>query len=355
MIAVIPPELIHSILLFASAKEPGVIDPDYNTLCQLALVHPTWTEPAQSLLYYHITYRKSIAFVDHALSIAVEKRKLHHTKILDIGISPLGAVPNSHHDADETRLVNILTVCPNIVDLAIRPHGLYAIDPSTVTKFVDLVNTRTLSIRTLRLLDYPVQSPVVLNLAILFPTMASLVLGSESYISPPDTSFDLRLEEFILYRTVRADTLSWFLASSKTSLRVLELRDPVSSGMAALLANHGPSIQTLRIMNYNSAAAGIVEICTNLKELVLLNVPTLVPMPKLPHTLQHLAFMNQAYVSSSTLLPVVKAIQTAPSLLTLRCPQETQKHSEFPLLAQACDSHKINLIASLPKSWMAVQ
>ncbi len=67
---ILPPELVQAILVFATSREDGLIQPDYKTLCHASLVHPTWTEPAQSLLYRQVTYAKSTKFVQLLLSPA---------------------------------------------------------------------------------------------------------------------------------------------------------------------------------------------------------------------------------------------------------------------------------------------
>lgn len=356
MITSIPPELIRQILDDA-AYSTTFIEPDCKTLAQCSLIHPSWTAMAQSALYTHITLSRSGRFIKHALNLSPPDcvRLLRHTRTLDITVAPAeGVDPHEKHRFNGGQLLDMLIRCPNVTTLNLSIHGFFSLNPDVSESLRQMAGSDLLWIQHLGFLECPVGSPIVFELISILPNIISLSIATELVATPPKVLPSTRLRRLVLGRSLPSDSIIWLLSSSVGCLEVLELRDPVSPWMSYIFSDHGPYIHTLRLVNYNVHAAPIVQSCTNLVKLVLLNIPMLVPMPILPPSLRNLAFMNLAFAASSPLLPVVVAVKQATGLQSLRCPRNTRNHPDFLLLEQVCKEKDIELLSHFPGHWRLV-
>jgi hypothetical protein len=238
----------------------------------------------------------------------------------------------------------ILEHCPQLYELSISARGLFSLDPEGISA----ITTVSVSIRSLRLMECSVQSPILYQLLALFPSVEFLTLGVELIASPPDTTPAFHLYELTLQRNPPSNVLRWLLASSETSLRILELRDLPGAHTPSDLAICCPHIESLRLMRYNAYSAAILRQCTNLLELVLLNVPMFVSFPELPPSLEHFGLLIQTFTASVDLRPVVAAVDTLPRLRLLSFIGDMQDVQ----LKSICDAKGIVLQTTSRKFWI---
>ncbi|KAJ7288308.1 hypothetical protein C8J57DRAFT_1279813 [Mycena rebaudengoi] len=323
----LPEELICQILGKLYYKSPPLSEPDYHTLSACALVNSLWTMPAQTLLLRHITSARAHTFSVAAATV-LSSTLLSHVRIFSVALSQttVGDSP-------------LVKTCRLSWSLSL---GAATADLSSA------IRSNPTTIRSLKLMECSVQSPILYELLALLPDVQFLTLGVEIAASPPAWTPKFHLYELSLHRTLPSEVLLWLLADSETSLRILELRDLPSANGALDLAKHCPHLHSLRLMRYSTHTATILRLCTNLLELVLLNVPMLVSLPKLSPSLEHLAFAIQTHSASVDLQPVITAVDSLPHLRILSC----FGVSEYSRLKEVCDAKGIIMWASSQKFWV---
>jgi hypothetical protein len=196
-------------------------------------------------------------------------------------------------------------------------------------------------------MECSVHSPILYELIGLFPSVEFLTLGVEIAAAPPPWTPAIQLYELTLHRTPPSDLLQWLLSSSGTSLRILEMRDLPSARTSVDLAVCCPHIQSLRFMRYNAYSAAILQQCTNLVELVLLNVP--LSLPALPSSLEHFALVIQTYTAHVNLDPVVKAVESLPRLKIFTFVGES---GDLNHLKAICDAKGVAFHTTLRQYWI---
>ncbi|KAJ7044127.1 hypothetical protein C8F04DRAFT_1028025 [Mycena alexandri] len=332
----IPEELICLILAKVYYPNPFSL-PDYSTLLSCALVNSYWRGPSQTLLFRKITLEVASDFGQFA-DTTRNHALLSHVRILAIALSSLAV----------TILVSILRHCPQLYELSVSARGLFSLGHRGISRIAAVV--RDTSIRSLRLIDSSVQSPILYELLELFPTVEFLTLGVEIASAPPASAPAFQLYELTLQRTPSSDVLAWLLSMSGTSLRILELRDPPSPNTHLDLATCCPHLQSLRLMRYNSHSGAILRQCTNLLELVILNVPMFASLRELPPTLEHFALLIQTYTASVDLGLVISAVNSLPRLRILTFIGDSE---QIPLLQDTCNAKNVALHARLHKFWIS--
>ncbi|KAJ7366876.1 hypothetical protein DFH08DRAFT_764385 [Mycena albidolilacea] len=334
----LPEELICLILAKVYYINPPFNTPDYHTLSACSLLSSHWRGPAQTLLFRRITLKAAAAFAKFA-DTASNKALLSHVRALSIALTQnLGR-------ADlclVSTLVSILGHCPQLYELSINAQ-LFSLGED-ISSISAIVHAASISIRSLRLMECSVHSPILYELIGLFPSVEFLTLGVEIAAAPPSWTPAIQLYELMLHRTPPSDLLQWLLSSSGTSLRILEMRDLPSARTSVDLAVCCPHIQSLRFMRYNAYSAAILHQCTNLVELVLLNVP--LSLPALPSSLEHFALLIQTYTAHVDLRPVVKAVESLPRLKVFTFVGESGD------LKAICDAKGVALHTTLRKYWI---
>ncbi|KAJ6584987.1 hypothetical protein B0H19DRAFT_1249894 [Mycena capillaripes] len=331
----IPEELICLILAQLYYRRPPLNKPDYSTLSACSLVNSHWRIPSQTLLFRRITLEATPEFARFAETTS-NLVLLSHVRSISITLPPVST------------LVSLLGRCPQIYDLGISASALFSMDSKQISSLSAVIRDRSISIRSLRLMECSVQSPILYELIALFPSVEFLTLGVEVAALPPLWTPAIQLYELTLQRTLSSDVLAWLLSASGTSLRVLELRDLPSAHTASDLATCCPHIQSLRLMRYNARSAAILRQCNNLLELVLMNVP-LVDLPQLPSSLEHFALLIQTYTTSVDLRLVIAAVDALPHLRILSFVGGSQ---DLPLLRASCDTKGVTLQSTLAKLWI---
>ncbi|KAJ6508781.1 hypothetical protein C8R45DRAFT_815525 [Mycena sanguinolenta] len=342
----LPEELIFLILAKVYYRNPPLNAPDYSTLLACALVNSHWRGPSQTLLFRRIPSEATPAFARFANSTS-NKALLSHVRILSIALTKDNAPrPIGVEVCPVSTLLSIFGHCPQLYELGISAHKLFSLGSEDIVRIATVIRDAAISIRSLRLLECSVQSPLLYELIGLFPTIQFLTIGMEIAAPPPSWTPAIQLYELTLQRTPISQVLQWLLSSSGTSLRILELRDLPSASTYTDIAECCLCIQSLRLMRYNAYSAAILLQCTNLLELVLFNIPTIASLP-LPSSLEHLALLTQTYTASVDLRAVVKAIESLPRLRILTFVGDPQD-----ALQAACDAKDITLQTTSRKFWM---
>ncbi|CAK5284182.1 unnamed protein product [Mycena citricolor] len=247
-------------------------------------------------------------------------------------------------------MVEMMSSCTQLYELILYSSRLFSLGPHDLEQIESLVTSSSWKIRSLRLMECSSQSPILYELLSVFPDVQFLVLGIELSAAPPLWTPAVELYELKLHRTLPSEVLVWLLSSSRQSLRILELRDLPSASTALDLVPCFPNLQSLRLMRFNSHSAAILLQCANLVELVLLNVPTIFPLPPLPASLQHLYLPIQTYSTGIDIESVLRAVNS-DNLPNLRILSFTGASDQASPLQAACLSKNINFRASPSKSW----
>ncbi|KAK0487640.1 hypothetical protein IW261DRAFT_631622 [Armillaria novae-zelandiae] len=316
----LPPELVQVIFerLYYRPEE-WTREPDYATLAACSLTQRSWHLPAQRLLFRHIPIRvRPICLFD------------------DIRILDMVLMPESIPD-----LAFLLAHCTRLYELGLTAQCVFSLPPSVPAA----------NIRALRLVECSVESPVLYALLALFPAVRFLTIGTEIVAPPPPTAAPApALYELALKRSLRADILTWILANSVGSLRILELTDPPSADMRDVLGPHGPYIHSLRIFRFSNTAASILRSCVNLKEFVLSSLPVMgPPLVKLPESIKHFSLAN-TLATPTDWSPFMSLIALL-SLKTFTCDKGSRSQPGFDGIEQLCRLRHVALFADMSKWW----
>ncbi|KAK0441566.1 hypothetical protein EV421DRAFT_1904605 [Armillaria borealis] len=294
----LPPELV--LIIFESLyyrTDKWTREPDYATLAACSLTQRSWYLPAQRLLFRHIP--KGV-------------RPVHLFD--DIRILDMILTPESISD-----LAFLLTNCPRLYELGLSAQGR------------------------------PV--PILYDLLALFPTVCFLTVGTEIVAPPPSTATPApALYELALKRSLGADILTWILANSVGSLRILELMDLPSADMKDVLRPHGPYLHSLRIFRFSYITASILRSCVNLKEFVLSSLPVMgPPLVKLPESIKHFSLTNSHSLSTEwgPFLPLIVLLP----LKTFTCDKCSKSQPGFDTIERLCRTHGVTLFADTSNVW----
>jgi len=352
----IPTEILTSILGFAYYKFPDrrFNSPDHNVLRECALVHSSWKSIAQELLFRHITFVESRRLYENLLRVRSDEK--HHqelfaqVRILEVHLQDDagGGLEADKHGLSltPTEFSTLLSKCSDTYELVISAHNIFLLDPG----FKHAVHSSGLSIRSLNLTGCSVQSPVLFELLGLFPTIQFLAVGVEIVADPPTEPLKgIHLYELVLHRILPIETLQWLMASSKQSLRILELRDIPGLEFKTLLRDDFASnLLSLRLFHADRRTASfILPACTQLKELVCLNLPRMTRLERyLPATVETLS------ISGLYLGAIISIIEAHSHVKTLWVTEATANTGGFEMLRDLCATRNTRLEANLPPVWL---
>ena len=129
----------------------------------------------------------------------------------------------------------------------------------------------------------------------------------------PAMGTHVSLYDFALSRTPQQAVLTWFLGSSTSSLRILDLHGVSGIAVRKILGVHAPHLRSLRLLHFSLDSVAFLRQCTRLEELVIYNLPVFVPLaPELPPSIEHLPFRNPRHAFRNTLGPILDAIEVLP-------------------------------------------
>ncbi|KAJ7069783.1 hypothetical protein C8F01DRAFT_1363901 [Mycena amicta] len=326
----LPAELIQLVLGQAFYKSLQTNRPDYQCLSTCALVAKSWSLPAQILLYRCITIEASEPFLcaTHNPSLLAYVRSF--SLILTAETSS-EAIP---------RLFNW---CPALYELGVGAR-IFSLSKSDLADVASHIASTGVKIRALNLIECSTQSPILFQLLSLLPAVEFLTLGVEIMDVPPEWTMPCTLYELKCHRMPAAHVLNKLLGPS---LQILELRDPPSAYTALELAPYCAKMKSLRLMRFNAHCSTIIAQCTSLVEIVLFNVPTLVSLPTLPASLEHLAIIIQTYTTSVNSRPILRAVDALPRLRLL-----TYVGDYLPELQALCEAKRVPFSWTPQKHWI---
>jgi len=253
---------------------------DYKTLSACSLVSPSWTDPAQKLLFRSVSIlepeRKTKFFdairpTDRGKILGSYVRKLDIT--LDDSRDVVQATSNYQH-----QFALLLSWCPRLYELLLLSF-IHELDDTTIRELQHIANT--VKLRALNLMLSGVQSPILYQLISVWPGIQYLTINSEIAASPPPQLPTIQLQELRLTRNPSLECLEWLFSIPQTSLKILDIRDVPGRQMVDVVAKYAPHLRSLRILCYNKDFANILRLCTQLEELVIIHMSCVIPLKDL--------------------------------------------------------------------------
>lgn len=336
----LPLELWITILEHNYYNSDGSIDTP--TLLSCALVHPQLTDPAQSFLFHSIPLNKLVKEKRDYLfesTVNPSHSNLHGSKLgsyvrrltVSIGQYPSsadGSIAISHFGA-------LLNWLPKLYEISLSIHGVHQFDEL----WMDQLEIAAPNIRSLNLLRFGVQSPILYQLIEVWPNIQFLTIGAEIVAPPPKDPPKVELYELMLLRSlIPFESLEWLLSNSESTLKVFELRDLPGQQMKSILAKHGPHLRSLRLLHYNKDSADLLRLCTQIEEFVIYRIPDVVHIQMLPSTIEHFSFRSTATGNKSYKAQIISLMDKLPKLRVVTCDVRAVEHPNYPALKSACDA-----------------
>jgi hypothetical protein len=290
----------------------------------------------------------------------------HAVRSLDISV---GALNGSCHPEVFAKL---LQACPRLYQLSLSTYGLHEFDQFALAKLKDSGQ----GIRALNLQDCGVQSPVLFQLLGIWSRIRFLKIGTEIAAWPwrhpsetpilrqPQTNGNpndvaqrppshVSLYDLALSRIPQQAVLTWLLGSSASSLRILDLHEIPGIAARKILGVHASRLRSLRLLHFSLDSAAFLRQCTRLEELVIYNLPVLVPLaPELPPSIEHLSFRNPTHTLRNTLRPILDAIAVLPKLRVVTCDKNSEALCEFEILKTRCAERGVEVVISEVPIWV---
>ncbi|KAF8120272.1 hypothetical protein EV363DRAFT_1374332 [Boletus edulis] len=365
----LPPELI--LIIFEHAYHTPAGSPDYALLATCSLVCTLWSIQAQPLLFHKSTKLRSHAIASfHAalMSSAVRGKPMGHAvRSLDISVG--GSLAGA---CQPQAFAQLLQACPRLYELSLSVRGLHDFDQFALAKLKDAGQR----IRALNLQECGVQSPVLFQLLGIWHRIQFLKIGTEIAAWPwrqpattpvlrrpqanggPDTTPQrpparVSLYDLALSRIPQLDVLAWLLGSSVSSLCILDLHEMPGVAARQTLGIHAPHLRSLRLLQFTPQSAAFLSQCTRLEELVVYNIPIIVPLaPGLPPSIEHFSFRNPSHAFRDTLHPIIHAIEVLPKLRILTCDKNSEGLRDFETLKAKCTARGVEVVITDTPFWV---
>ena len=355
----LPQELVECILAHAYYPHYAVsfsgrytLLPDYKTLSACCLVSTAWKETAQKMLFhsvdlghYHPLPLSSspfenahypLFFSPHAKVLASYVRRLD----IVLGLGEVGCSPQD--------FINVVSICKQLYDVTLRVHGIHELERDVLSR---LRRAQAASlphpIRSLSILACGVQSPIAFQLLSVWTNVQFLRLGVELAAKLPAKPTSVRLYELALHRLPPLRVAEWLLASSHDTLRIFDCHTAPSAEYDTLLQKIGRHLISLRIFRHTNRTRALIQHCPTLRELVVIQLSSFLPLGELPPTLEHLSFRSLSSVATIPLRYVITALDKLPRLRLLSCDEPTEESTEFPLLQKKCQEKGVVLTSDM--------
>lgn len=365
----LPPELVFVVLEHAYYTPAG--SPDYALLIDCSLVCTAWSIPAQTLLFHKtptLELPETIASFRAALTTSAARGEPMGHAVRSLTISIGGSLKEA---CQPEAFAHLLQACPRLYELSLTIHGLHEFDHFALAKLKDSGQ----GIRALNLQSCGVQSPVVFQLLGIWSRIQFLKIGAEIAAWPwrhPAETPVLRqsqnaglhdiaqrpparvsLYDLALSRIPQQAVLTWLLGSSASSLRILELRESPGLAERHILGVHALHLRSLRLLHFSLDSAAFLRQCTALEELVVYNIPVIVPLaPELSPSIQHLSFRNPRHTSRNTLRPILDAVEVLPKLRVVTCDENSTHLRDFESLKARCTERGVEVVITEVPFWV---
>ncbi|EIN12754.1 hypothetical protein PUNSTDRAFT_130997 [Punctularia strigosozonata HHB-11173 SS5] len=346
----LPTELIIACLRHIYYGELYAVDK--ASLLSCALVAKSWTGPAQELLFRSVRGRQFLqALQSPSDTIRLSQLSAYVVKC-DIAI---GRSQDSQASIlRPSDLITLLRALPKLYELTLRVHYPYEFDGDTLDEL------RAQSGCQLRALNFMqsggVQSLVLYQLLGVWRTIRHLRIGCEVR-SPPLWALQIKLDlyELSMFRMPTLGAFDWLLSPSVApNLQILELRDVPSRSSCSSLDAHVHRLRSLRVGRLDLSSSGLISRCSNLGELVLYQIPTILPLDhsQLPRTIVHLSFRNPGWGASEALGSLLSAVRLLPMLKLVTCDQLSTATTDYHKLLSICADRSIALYHDDLPMWM---
>lgn len=328
-----PLDLVASIIEEAYYNDDLGKTPDRCTLRACALVCTSWAGLAQKLLFRAVSIPSDLdrcAAFRSAAYAPSERSRILVSYIRSAHIDVGSGTPDKYNSVSD--LVDLVTHCPRLYELSLRFHGVHELDNATLDALqAAQLRAHRSPIRALSLLSCGIQSPILYQLLVIWPTIQYLRVGTEIVAPPPSKPIGAKLYELTLHRTPSAEALSWLLSASKDTLRILGCHTAPPTSYDPILAEHTERLHSLRIFRHTPRTVAIIRQCTSLKELVLTQLSNFLPLGELPPTLEHISFRYFPGTVNLPLSTIISAIENLPRLSLVSCDACARENPDFPL------------------------
>jgi len=311
---------------------------DYETLSACSLVSPSWTDPAQKLLFRSVRIlepEKKTKFFDAIRPTDRGKILGSYVRKLDITLGYSRDLVQATSNCKQFAL--LLSWCPRLYELALLSF-IHELDDTTIRELQHIA--KTVKLRALHLMLSGVQSPILYQLISVWPGIQCLTIDFEIAASPPPQLPNIQLQELKLVRNPSLECLEWLFSIPQTSLKILDIRDVSGRQMVDVVAKYAPHLRSLRILCYNKDFANILRLCTQLEELVIIHMSCVIPLKDLPSTIEHFGFHDAGSSIHDSVLPLIAA---SPKLRVVTCHQRISENPDFPTLRSACEARNVEL------------
>lgn len=339
----VPMDLVEQILqdLYFTPEA----QPDYLSLSSASLACSLWRAPAQRLLFHEAIFSSAPhnqqGFENFKTTVCGpsdnSQRLASYVRRLHIRVCPSNYLIGE--GAAISDFVDLVSHCHHLYELSLGIVGVHAFDSETI----DALRTahersRPTCIRALSLLTFDVMSPILYQLLSVWPAIRYLRLGTEIAALPPTLPANVQLYELVLWRVPRPKIVAWLLTGSKGTLRILDCHTAPDEQYKDALAEHYENLISFRISRHTLTLPALLRKCMKLKELVILQPSSFLPLGDLPGTLEHLSFRHFG-ATQIPLTPFISAIDKLPKLRLVSCDALATSLDDFEALREACKKH----------------
>ncbi|KAF7792623.1 hypothetical protein EIP86_003720 [Pleurotus ostreatoroseus] len=337
-------ELIQSVLEMLYYDEK--MRPNYPALTSAALVCRAWRNPAQQLLFRNVELSTPLDLKHLGYFLSVTSPSCPRGLDLASLVRQVDLILT--YTQDPQILVQLVSRCHRLYDVTLRVVGVHALDDDTLE---GLRQAHTASmptpIRSLSLMMCGVQSPLLYQLLSVWPTIRFPRLGAELAAPLPAQPTQVQLYELILHRTLPPRVMEWLLRSSVNSLRIFDCHAAPSTEYDPLVAQFSENLLSLRLFRHMQRSMALIRRCPNLRELVITQLSSFLPLGELPMTLEHLSFRSLSTVTTIPLTPIISAVDKLPRLRLLTCDASTEQNPDFAVLREKCEKKGIFISSGL--------
>ncbi len=252
------------------------------------------------------------------------------------------------YSQDPQLLVQLVCRCHRLYDVTLRILGVDELDGFTLEGLRQAhAASMPTPIRSLSLMMCGVQSPLLYQLLSVWPTIKFLRLGAELAAPLPPQPAQVELYELVLHRTLPPRVMEWLLGSSANSLRIFDCNAAPSTDYNRLIAQFSEGLLSLRLFRHTIHSAALIQRCPNLREIVISQLSSFLPIGELPMTLEHLSFRSFSTIATIPLTPIISAVDKLPRLRLLTCDKLTEQNPYFPVLREKCTKKGISVYSNL--------
>ncbi|KAI0345849.1 hypothetical protein BDW22DRAFT_1389779 [Trametopsis cervina] len=351
---IVPEDVVQRVLeeLFYDDQH----QPDYAALSACSQVCTLWRPLAQKLLFHQVKIpgrsrgRHLASFCTAVYSCSPQSETL--ASYVRRVVIVLGNPAINPHSNDVSDLIELLSHCHGIYEMSLHVSGV-ELDANTMEALRD-AHRRSFPtpVRALNL-SCGILSPILYHLLSVWPTVQFLRLGVELVAPIPKGPSPVQLYELALHRLPQPHIMQWLLSSSEGSLRILEFPTATTEQYDHVLEKHYEHLHSLRFFRQTLRSSTLVRRFTNLRELLISQLSSFLPLGDLPQSIEHLGFRHFSGVAANdigALDTLVSAIDKLPRLRLISCDASAKGNHAFATLENSCKQRGV-VISFDVQSW----